>query len=65
VAPIVRASAQCQIGRAVPVDAADRTIAFPIKARSGERFFEDAEGNPFFVHVTLHGRLSRSCREKP
>lgn len=46
----MQAPAQCQIGRAVPIDAVDRTIAFPIKVRSGERFFEDAAGNPFFMH---------------
>ncbi len=46
----MQAPARCQIGRAVPVDAVDRTIAFPLKLRPGARILEDALANPFFMH---------------
>jgi hypothetical protein len=48
--PVAPAPAQCQLGRAVPVDATDRTIAFPLKTHPGARFLDDAAGNPFFMH---------------
>ena len=48
-APSPAATPQCQIGRSVAIDHVTRTTAFPLKVRSGERYLEDAAGEPFFM----------------